>query len=98
MLRLDVPISGLTARRVVGLVIGAWLSLGSACAEEGPIAAGFRRGIAIAHDLAWAAVEPAPSRSFVFPPFADSARHLDKELKTLHRTGFDFIRLAVDPG
>jgi endoglucanase len=96
MLRIDFSTHRLTARRIGGLVIGVWLSLVPAHAEE--TATGFRRGIAVGHALAWAAVEPAPSRAFVFPPFADSARHLGKELKALRRTGFDFIRLAVDPG
>jgi endoglucanase len=58
----------------------------------------FRRGIGISHVMAWAPVEPAPSRSFVFPPFSYSESTLARELKELRRTGFDFVRLAVDPG
>jgi endoglucanase len=98
MLRIRFSICRPKAQWIVGVVIGALISIVPALAEDSPAATGFRRGIAVAHALAWAAVEPAPSRAFVFPPFADSARHLDKELKVLRRAGFDFIRLAVDPG
>jgi hypothetical protein len=98
MLRIDFSIHRPTTHRIVLLAIGAWLAIVPAHAEDAPAATAFRRGIAIAHVLAWAAVEPAPSRAFVFPPFVDSAKSLGHELKTLRRTGFDFIRLAVDPG
>jgi endoglucanase len=84
------------ARWLAGFALGALLALAPAHAEDA--ATGFRRGIAVAHAMAWAAVEPTPSRSFVFPPFADSARNLGTELKGLRRSGFDFVRLAVDPG
>jgi len=83
-------------RVIAGLAAGAWLAIMPAHADNNSI--GFRRGIAVAHAMAWAAVKPGPSREFVFPPFADSAKHLGQELKVLHRAGFDFIRLAVDPG
>jgi endoglucanase len=97
MLRIHFPTPSRT-QRIVGLVIGAWLATAPAHAEDAATGAGFRRGIAIAHELAWAAVEPAPSRAFVFPPFPASTRPLEAELKALRRTGFDFVRLAVDPG
>ena len=59
----------------------------------------FRRGIGISHVMAWAAIEPGPAREFVFPPFADvNGAQFAGELQTLRRTGFDFVRLAVDPG
>jgi hypothetical protein len=62
-------------------------------------AARFSRGIAIAHTLGWAQVEPAPSTQFVFPPFRGSDRSLAyEELIELRSVGFDFVRLAVDPG
>src|SRR5437016_13213240 len=58
----------------------------------------FSRGIAVAHTLAWAQIEPA-STQFVFPPFADASRSLAREeLISLRRSGFDFVRLAIDPG
>ena len=47
----------------------------------------------------WAEVKPAPANEFVFPPFQDVSRALGREeLIALRRTGFDFVRLAVDPG
>jgi endoglucanase len=58
----------------------------------------FRRGIGV-DALAWAAVEPGPANTFAFPPFSGPAYELTPdELQTLQRTGFDFVRLAVDPG
>jgi endoglucanase len=59
---------------------------------------GFRRGIGISHVMAWASVEPAPSKSFVFPPFTYSESAFARELSVLRRAGFDFVRFAVDPG
>jgi hypothetical protein len=59
---------------------------------------GFRRGIGISHIMAWAPLEPAPSKSFAFPPFTYPEAGFARELKALRRTGFDFVRFAVDPG
>jgi endoglucanase len=59
---------------------------------------GFRHGIGISHAMAWAPLEPAPSRSFVFPPFSYSQTAFARELGVLRRVGFDFVRFAVDPG
>ncbi|MEJ0077569.1 MAG: cellulase family glycosylhydrolase [Alphaproteobacteria bacterium] len=58
----------------------------------------FRRGIGISHIMAWAPLEPAPSKNFVFPPFTYPDATFARELKALRRTGFDFVRFAVDPG
>ena len=58
----------------------------------------FRRGIGISHVMMWAPLEPAPSKNFVFPPFTYSDAAFARELKALRRTGFDFVRFAVDPG
>jgi endoglucanase len=58
----------------------------------------FRRGIGISHIMAWAPLEPAPSKNFVFPPFSYPDATFARELKALRRTGFDFVRFAVDPG
>jgi endoglucanase len=59
----------------------------------------FHRGIGVSHVMAWAAIAPGPSRDFAYPPFADvSDTQFAAELQTLRRTGFDFVRLAVDPG
>jgi hypothetical protein len=59
---------------------------------------GFRRGMGISHIMAWAPLEPPPSKSFVFPPFHYSEAAFVRELKALRRMGFDFVRFAVDPG
>ena len=59
---------------------------------------GFRRGIGVSHIMAWAPLEPAPSKSFVFPPFSYPEAAFARELKALRRDGFDFVRFAVDPG
>src|SRR5947207_3079129 len=98
MLQVNGLVSRCWAQRLVGVAIGAWLSIASGHAENAPSATGFRRGIAISHVFAWAPVKPAPSQDFVFPPFENSARSLGNELKSISRTGFDFVRLAVDPG
>ena len=59
----------------------------------------FRRGIGISHVMAWAAIEPGSAGEFVYPPFADASdAQFSAELQTLRRSGFDFVRLAVDPG
>src|ERR1044072_2972809 len=60
--------------------------------------ASFRRGIGISHVMAWAPLEPAPSRNFVSPPFTYPEPAFGRELKALRRIGFDFVRFAVDPG
>jgi endoglucanase len=90
------------AQAIVGLAVGAWLgawlSVLPANAAGDLAAAQFRRGIAIAHVLGWAPVEPPPSHAFVFPPFAESTESFEREVRGLRRTGFDFVRLAVDPG
>src|ERR1700693_4789213 len=62
------------------------------------VESGFRRGMGVSHIMAWALVGPAPSKSFVFPPFSYSDTAFVNELKTLRRVGFDFVRFAVDPG
>jgi hypothetical protein len=59
---------------------------------------GFRRGIGISHVMAWAPLDPAPSKSFAFPAFAYPETAFARELNALRRTGFDFVRFAVDPG
>ncbi len=76
-----------------------WLCVIAAHADSADPAAGFRRGIGISHAMAWARIEAGPSPAFAFPPFSDpwNALTLD-ELQTLRQSGFDFVRLAVDPG
>jgi endoglucanase len=79
-------------------------AVGGLCAAPAPaqtagVGTAFHRGIGISHVMAWAAVAPGPAQEFVYPPFSDvSDAQFSAELQTLRRTGFDFVRLAVDPG
>jgi endoglucanase len=88
------------SRRFVALLAGlvaaclmAWAAQAGSAGE-----AKFRRGIGISHIMMWAPLEPAPSKNFVFPPFAYPDAAFARELKALRRTGFDFVRFALDPG
>lgn len=77
----------------------AWLCVGASPTAAADAGTEFRRGIGISHVMAWAAIEPGPGREFAFPPFAGvSGAQFAGELQALHQTGFDFVRLAVDPG
>jgi endoglucanase len=79
------------------LALGAAISIAAhaAVAEPGPR---FDRGIAVTA-MAWAAVEPDAAKAFTYPPFVGPSYALrSDELQALRRTGFDFVRLAVDPG
>ncbi len=88
------------AALVVALSVCAATWLGGMARTVGAIdQPTFRRGIGIGHLMAWAAITPGPAREFVFPPFAAvSTARFAAELQTVRRTGFDFVRLAVDPG
>ena len=93
----------LTSRRtalVVALSVCAAAWLGGMARTVGALDQdNFRRGIGLGHVMAWAAIAPGPAREFVFPPFADvSYAQLATDLQAVRRTGFDFVRLAVDPG
>jgi endoglucanase len=84
------------ARWVALLALGAALSIASRTdAAESVLR--FDRGIGVTA-MAWAAVEP-DTKAFAFPPFVGPSYTLTPdELQALRRTGFDFVRLAVDPG
>jgi hypothetical protein len=82
---------------LVAALLAAVLCMHAAQAQDG-VKSGFRRGIGISHIMAWAPLEPAPSKSFVFPPFSYPETSFARELSVLRRVGFDFVRLAVDPG
>jgi endoglucanase len=88
------------ARKILVTLLAAFVT---ACIVSGSTRAQnseptFRRGIGISHIMAWAPLEPAPSKNFVFPPFSYPDAAFERELKALRRTGFDFVRFAVDPG
>ena len=70
--------------------IGSSASPGSGAPE-------FRRGIGVVHPLGWADV--GTDGTYVFPPFAGPSRDLGPaQVRILRTAGFDFLRLAVDPG
>jgi hypothetical protein len=89
--------SAILARWSISIVLAVSMSAAQARAQNAE-RADFRRGIGVAHVMAWASIEPGSSRSFVFPPFQYPADALARELGALRRAGFDFVRLAVDPG
>jgi endoglucanase len=89
--------SALLVRCSTGIILAACLSVTPARAQKLQ-STDFHRGIGIAHVMAWASIDPSASRAFTFPPFQYPADALERELGALHRTGFDFVRLAVDPG
>jgi hypothetical protein len=73
----------------MGIMLAACVSVTPARAQKLE-SADFRRGIGIAHVMAWASIDPGASRAFTFPPFQYPADALERELGALHRTGFDF--------
>ena len=80
----------------VALAVGLFAA-SAAGAQRAAAAPEFRRGIGLAHVLGWAPTERSGAVQFAYPPFADRVL-ADTELGTLRRSGFDFVRLAVDPG
>lgn len=87
-------------RVALGLLATAALSLALAANAHATDAdVHYRRGIGISHVMGFAEIEGGAAKSFTFPPFSDGTRTLSPEaLQTLRRAGFDFVRLAVDPG
>jgi hypothetical protein len=86
--------------RFLAVVAAALLLAASAAhADGGADSTAFRRGIGIAHTWGWAPLEPPPSRSYDIKSLMARAQSMsDDELHRLRQTGFDFVRLAVDPG
>lgn len=57
----------------------------------------FRRGIGVSHALGWAEVEA--DGSYVAAPFSGPRFRFDlAQRQAIRAAGFDFVRLAVDPG
>ena len=90
------PIESFFVSLLAGLVATCLFACAAQAENAGEVK--FRRGIGISHVMMWAPLEPAPSKNFVFPPFTYSDATFARELKALRRTGFDFVRFAVDPG
>jgi endoglucanase len=64
-----------------------------------PANAAFRRGINLWPWFALTREFPPPSRAYAWPPFeSNRPRPSAADLAALHRVGFDFVRLPVDPG
>jgi endoglucanase len=82
---------------LLAALVVAWIQPDTAQAQDA-VKIEFRRGMGVSHVMAWAPLEDAPSKSFVFPPFSYPDATFTKELDELHRVGFDFVRFAVDPG
>lgn len=53
----------------MGIMLAACVSVTPARAQKLE-SADFRRGIGIAHVMAWASIDPGASRAFTFPPFS----------------------------
>jgi endoglucanase len=82
---------------LLATLVAVWLHADTAQAQDA-VKSGFRHGMGISHVMAWAPLEAAPSKSFVFPPFSYPDAAFASELRELRRVGFDFVRFAVDPG
>lgn len=59
----------------------------------------FQRGVGVHRPLNWASVLPSDRSQYAWPPFASSAHDVPEDLiEQIRRSGFDFVRLTVDPG
>ncbi|MBQ8106114.1 MAG: cellulase family glycosylhydrolase [Afipia sp.] len=59
----------------------------------------FRRGVGVHRPLNWASVSPLDSALYAWPPFATVEHYVSDELiAAVQASGFDFVRLTVDPG
>jgi endoglucanase len=86
--------------RLIVVAVATLLTVSSApWAEDNKDRIPFRRGIGISHVMGWAPLSPSLSHGYDLGAFVARAASLsDDELLSLRRTGFDFVRLAVDPG
>lgn len=86
------PLVGLA---VLATLIASFVGLPGANAQE---SLQFRRGISIHDAMNWATMEPGNTR-YVFPPFSDARHSLTPdEIAIIHKAGFTFVRLTIDPG
>jgi endoglucanase len=87
------------ARFLVVVAAVLLLAASGARADSAADSTAFRRGIGIAHTWGWAPLEPPPSHSYDIKSLMARAQSMsDDELRRLRQTGFDFVRLGVDPG
>lgn len=88
--------SDLSRRNVLGSMTAAPLLLGAAPAATG---VRLKRGINIHHLLGWPLHVRDNPVEYSWPPFSGSNFQIAPETVTaLKKLGFDFVRLAVDPG
>lgn len=89
---------GLSRRALTALLVGlpALAPRAASAQDAAPV---LRRGMNIHGVLNWPLVERRDNQTtYVWPPFATPRYHIsDEALAELKRTGFDFIRLTVDP-
>lgn len=84
-------------RRAI-LATGAALALAPATRASEPKTP-FRRGVGIHNLMNWGAVEPTDKTRYRWPPFASDNHRLQPGIyDNLKATGFDFVRLTLDPG
>ncbi|WP_425994576.1 glycoside hydrolase family 5 protein [Afipia sp. DC4300-2b1] len=82
--------------RILAMIIAA-MTVTTAYAVDG--AKTFQRGIGVHRPLNWASVSPLDSSLYTWPPFATAEHYVPDELITaVQASGFDFVRLTVDPG
>lgn len=89
----------LTRRQCLAALGAMTLPAGRAMAAPAQPCPRLRRGISFHHLLNWPDVEgEGASLRYVWPPFAGAGHEIGAaELTALQRTGFDFVRLTVDP-
>ncbi len=78
---------------------GAALALAPCPATATEGAPRFRRGVSV-HDLMnWAVLDPQDRARYAWPPFAGPNHQVaDATLANVAASGFDFVRLTLDPG
>jgi endoglucanase len=79
----------------IAVLVASLITLPAANAQD---SLQFRRGVSIHDAMNWASMEPGNTR-YVFPPFSDAKHSLTPdELTIIHKAGFTFVRLTIDPG
>jgi endoglucanase len=86
-----------SAMRLILALVIAGLSLASTI-QSAPAAFEMRRAINVAQWFTWPRYESAPGTGILWPPYKDIPRPPSlEELTALKKSGFDTIRLPVDP-
>ena len=97
-MRLRLP-HRLLAALVLVLPLVLALALSAARADAADDAAAFRRGIGVHRPLNWANLSTTDSTRYGWPPFTGKEHAVsDRLIARIRESGFDFVRLTVDPG